>query len=72
MGLRAVQPTFADHAARAERNRRLHTVIAGAQGIARGIDERQNTFLLIVAQVRPHQRRRHAGEGGEADHDLPR
>ena len=70
--LRAVQPALADDAARAERDRRLRRVIAGAERIATRIEERQDPLALIVVQLRPDERADRRGEREQSDDDLPR
>ena len=71
MRLRAVHPALADNAARAQCDRRLRRVIAGAEGIARRIDEREQAFALVVVEMRPDERRAGGAERRQPDDDLP-
>src|SRR5256885_455726 len=60
------------NAAGAESDRRLRAVISRSQRIARRVEKGQYSFLLIIVQVRPDQRRCRGGGGQKAEHDLPR
>ena len=50
MALRPLQQSLAEHPARAERDLRLHDVIARAERVILRIEEGQHAFLLIVMQ----------------------
>ena len=65
--LRAVEPALADHASRTERDRGLRGVVARAQRIARGIEEREDALALVAVQVLQHERRPGTGNGDEFD-----
>ena len=70
--LRTIEPAFADNAAGAECDRRLRAVISRSQRVARRVEKGQYSFLLIIVQVRPDQRRCRGGGDQKAEHDLPR
>ena len=48
--LTAVHIALAEHAAGAERNLALDDVIAGAQAVGFGVQERQHALALIIMQ----------------------
>src|SRR3546814_12746166 len=60
VALRPVEEALAADTARPDRDLRLADVIAGAQGLAFGVEEDQHAFLLIVVQEgeKDGQRRR--------------
>ncbi len=67
--LRAVQPALAGEAARAHGDRGLDDVVAGAERIARRVEQREDPAALVVVQERPQQRQRGGAGGGDgADH----
>ena len=68
--LRAVQPALAEQAARADRDLRLNDVVARAERIGLGIQEREHARLLIVAHERPEHGQRREPERAEHEHDA--
>ena len=65
------QPAFAKAAARADGNRRLDDVVAGTQRVGGWVDERQNSFALVVMEHGPDKGGRASPRNEHANDDFP-
>ena len=73
MGLRAVQPAFAPHAARTDGNHGLQDVVACTQGVFGRVEQGQHArFLVIVHAVIPKQRQRYDKQDNRRKQCFPR